>query len=251
MTNKRTIDNKNQAFNIFDKSLDDEMKMEERRNFLLSNKKLIISIVVAIITGMVFVQSWKSHLQSRQKIVANNFYNLKCEYYNNNRSSALELSKIIANDKASDGYATLARFVQAGILAESSSPECLAIYKEIAFDKKVSRFFSDFAFIRYVNISLDIKSADALENEINEMISHLGSIISQKSPWDLYARLSLAYCYLKMEKYDLALQTLEELDSIGISVELRDRVSTLINFTKQKIALQRSELHVTDDAKEK
>ena len=223
--------------NNLNKALEDEIKVENRRNFIKSNMKLIISVGVSVIVGITFLQFWKSHKYEQQKNAANDFYQMKYQYYSNNRSGALDLSKIIADNKASDGYAVLSKLVQAGILSESSNAECIEIYKEISLDKKISRFFSDFAYVRYVNILLDTKSIEVLENEIDSMINHLHELISTKSPWDMYIRLSLSYCYLKKEQYDMAVKTLEEMDRMGVAIELRDRVSTLLNYAKQKLAL--------------
>jgi len=116
------------------------------------------------------------------------------------------------------GYATLARFRSAALLAsQGDTPRAHNAYKAIFEGELVSPHLKDLARLRAAYLSLDFGGKDAV-------ITDLGDLPAKKSPLGAYAREVLALAYLSAKDYDKAIAEFDNLVSGSQTpVQLRAR----------------------------
>ncbi len=218
--------------NISGHYLENQSKSKSILEWMSSHKKTVITALMLCFFAVLWVYFAIQNKQEKYKIMANDFYNLKYSYYSGNISDALLRATTLAHGNSDSGYVVMAKFVQAGILHKDLDPKCLPILKEISDNKKISRFFRDYAYAMYANASLDIMTSEEIESKIHEIINTLQELINTGSPWEDYLSMSLSYCLLRIKDYDKAIHTLTNLKTKSLDIATKSKIYSLLNYAR-------------------
>ncbi|MDR2075074.1 MAG: tetratricopeptide repeat protein [Holosporales bacterium] len=198
------------ASDIFVESIQEEIRQENWKNLWDKYGKIItIAVVGSLIVTGVYNMWQKKDLEEREAISVK-FSNVQGMVMSGETEKVIDQIKELTNVNKAN-YALLAKFEYAASLLNSKNKEALSVYKSIFENKKADDLFKDLAYILYVNASIDLMDPKQLLSNMDNMIKILSGEKFVKGKWSLMAQESLAFCYLKIGKNDLARATLEKL----------------------------------------
>ncbi len=233
MFNKK---NNHMSLNEFDKqktdsfvdSIEEEIRNENWQRLWDKYGKLITYVSCAIIAGVGIYGMWQKQDRADREAISTRYTFIQSALVSGDNQSAISQIKELSGVSKRD-YATLAKFEYAAILKQNQDKKALSEYKEIFEDKKNNNILRDLAYIFYVNSALDLMPAKDLISNIDNFIKNLKEKYIGKS-WDLLAKESLAFCYMKQgdkEQAKIALMDLAK--THGITESMLERTKILLH----------------------
>ena len=213
-------------------SIQEEIRKENWQRIWEKYGKLISIGVSCILIGSIGYNVWqKQDLEDREAISAS-FTNSQNDLASNRTKTVLTGFKEIGKS-SKHNYAALAKFEEAAILMEKRDKEALEKYKSVFENSKVHESIKDLAYIYYINTALDLMPDEELKTQLSSFISNLSNKYVGKS-WDILAKESLAYCYLKQGDNDKARQILEELATTeDVPAGILERARELVQYLSE------------------
>ena len=214
-------------------SIEEEIRDENLQKMWKKYGKLFIYTVSAILIGTATYNMWQRQDLSEREAIASKFILVQNAIMSGNSTTALAELRGLANASKKD-YATLAKFEYAAILREKEQPDALIEYKSVYEDKKVNEIIRDLAYIFYVSSAIDLMSTKDIANNIDGFIEKLRDEHINKH-WNLLAKETLAFCYIKKGDKKMAKETLEALaKTTGISAGMAERAKILLNSMEEE-----------------
>ena len=228
-------DNKKEDKVIVDSFIDsiqEEINKENWKRIWEKYGKLISICVSCLLIGSIGYNVWqKQDLEDREAISAS-FTSAQNELAADRTKSAITSFKEIGKS-SKHNYAALAKLEYAAILREKQDKEALQQYKSIFENNKVNSSIKDLAYIYYINTAIDLMPEDELKTQLPSFISNLLSKYIGKS-WDILAKETLAYCYLKQGDTNKAKEILEELAKTeDIPAGILERARELVQYISE------------------
>ena len=209
-------------------SIEEEIRDENLQRMWQRYGKLVIYSVSAILIGVTVYNIWQRQDLAEREAIASKFILVQNEIMSGNSTTALSELRALSNASKKD-YATLAKFEYAAILREKEQPDALAEYKSIYEDKKVDEVMRDLAYIFYVSSAIDLMSPKEISENLDKFIEELKKNHVGKC-WDLLAKETLAFCYIKKGDKKMAQEALETLaKTTGIPENMAERTKILLN----------------------
>jgi len=209
-------------------SIEEEIRNENWQRLWDKYGKLITYISCAIIAGVGIYGMWQKQDRADREAISTRYTFIQSALVSGDSQSAISQIKELSGVSKKD-YATLAKFEYAAILRQNQDKKALEEYKQIFEDKKVNNILRDLAYIFYVNSSMDLMSTKDLFSEIDNFIKNLKEKYIGKS-WDLLAKESLAFCYMKQGEKEQAKTALMDLAKThGITESMLERTKILLH----------------------
>ncbi|MBQ9441286.1 MAG: tetratricopeptide repeat protein [Alphaproteobacteria bacterium] len=213
-------------------SIQEEINKENWQRIWDKYGKLISIAASIIVIGVIGHNVWQTQdLEDREAISAS-FTSSQNELAAEHTKTALTGFKEIGKS-SKHNYAALAKFEEAAILRAKQDKTALDRYKEVFENEKVNSSIKDLAYIYYINTALDLMPEKELETQLPSFISNLLNKYISKS-WDILAKETLAYCYLKQGDNEKARKTLEDLARTeNIPAGILERTRELIQYISE------------------
>lgn len=209
-------------------SIEEEIRNENWQRLWDKYGKLITYISCAIIAGVGIYGMWQKQDRADREAISTRYTFIQSALVSGDNQSAISQIKELSGVSKKD-YATLAKFEYAAILRQNKDKKALEEYKQIFEDKKVNNILRDLAYIFYVNSSMDLMSTKDLFSEIDNFIKNLKEKYIGKS-WNLLAKESLAFCYMKQGEKEQAKTALMDLAKThGITESMLERTKILLH----------------------
>lgn len=213
-------------------SIQEEINKENWKRIWEKYGKIISIGVSCLIIVSIGYNVWqKQDLEDREAISAS-FTNSQNDLAADRTKSALTGFKEIGKS-SKHNYAALAKFEEAAILREKQDKTALEKYKEVFENNKINNSIKDLAYIYYINTALDLMPEDELKTQLPSFISNLlGKYIGKY--WDILAKETLAYCYLRQENTEKAREALEELAKTeNVPAGMLERARELVQYISE------------------
>ena len=173
--------------------IDTKTRNEKVKDFLLKNKRLIISNLLIIILLVLGFYSYQIYSDSQRKLLSEKFNGAVIEYKNDDKSKTFSLMKEIVQDKDST-YSPLALYFIIDNELTNNSEEINKLFDFLINKTSLEKE------IRYLIIYKKALFNADLADE-NEMLDILKPIINSESVWKSHALYLMAeYFYSKNEK---------------------------------------------------
>lgn len=232
------IDDKNNGQNIskidqhkidhFIDSIEEEIKTENWQRLWMKYGKVATCAVAVILIGSAVFGMWQRQDREDREAISARYTLVQNSIMSGDHTTALAQMKALT-DIAKKDYATLAKLEYAALLREKQQIDALAEYKSIVDDKKINPVFKELAYILYVGSAIELMAPKDLNDNIDEFIKNLSEKYVGKY-WNLFAKETLAMCYIKKGDNKLAKTTLEDLaKTTGITDSMADRTRMLIH----------------------
>ena len=174
-------------------AINSNVRSEKIRNFLIKNKKTLISITITLILILLSFYSYQVYKADHKESLSNKYNAAVIEYKDSNKSNTILTMREIVEDK-DDTYSPLALY--------------FIIDKKLIEDKKEINNLFDIL-INKTNLENEIKNLIVYKKALfnadivseNELLDILNPIINSKSVWKSHALYLIAeYFYSKNEK---------------------------------------------------
>ena len=209
-------------------SIEEEIRDENLQRMWQRYGKLVIYTVFTILISVTVYNMWQRQDLSEREAIASKFILVQNAIMSGNNETALSELRALSNASKKD-YATLAKFEYAAILRDKEQPDALAEYKSIYEDKKVNEIMRNLAYIFYVSSAIDLMSTKEISKNIDNFTEELKKNHVGKY-WDLLAKETLAFCYIKKGDNKMAKEALEALaKTAGIPANMAERTKILLN----------------------
>ena len=173
--------------------IDTKTRNEKVKDFLLKNKRLIISNLLIIILLVLGFYSYQIYSDSQRKLLSEKFNGAVIEYKNEDKSKTFLLMREIVEDKDST-YSPLALYFIIDNELTNNSEEINKLFDFLINKTSLEKE------IRYLIIYKKALFNADLADE-NEMLDILKPIINSESVWKSHALYLMAeYFYSKNEK---------------------------------------------------
>lgn len=217
-------------YDSFIDSIHEEIKKENYKKIWDKYGKSISAFIGIILIATIGYNSWKKQDLADREALSYSFIQAQTEINNNNTDKALLKFREIGKS-SKQIYATLAKFEYAAALREKQDyNRVLKQYKDIFTNDKSPDELRHLAYIYYINNALDFMDNKELKQNIDKFIETLSNDFIGKE-WDLLAKESLAYCYLKLNKKSEAKKVLVQLAKTEkIPDGMLDRTRKLIQY---------------------
>jgi hypothetical protein len=165
--------------------VEEELKRDRQLELWRKYGKFAVAAAFVVVIGVASVIGWRQ-IQTNRQIEAGLLYSDALDLAARGKTAdALSAFKALS-DKGTEGYADLARFQEAALLARQGNEAAAAkVYDAIAKDTGTDPLFRDLALIFYALAVVD--RADAAELE-----ARLAPLGEKSSPWRSTAREVLA-----------------------------------------------------------
>ena len=204
------------------KEVDEELRQEHYAKLWKKYGSYIIAAAVAIVLASGGYTVWKDWRQSRQAEYGARFLESLSLASRGEREKALEGFAALARD-ANTGYATLARFEEAALLARGGDLDgAIAVYEALAADSSVDRIYRDLAVIHIALHRFD--AADPVE-----IMDRLAPLVADDNPWRFSAMELTALAARRAGDSGKARDLLQRItDDTAASPGLRARATELL-----------------------
>lgn len=220
------------VYDSFVDSIEEEIRKENYQKLWNKYGKLISTIVIVALLGVVGNSLWQKRDLSEKEAISAQFTVAQDALNAGKTEQALTHFKEIGKGKKIN-YATLAKFEYAAMLADKNDKKAIEQYKLMYEDKHVPSLFRDLAYIYYVNSSLELLDSNELKKELPNFIKELNDNYIGKK-WDFLARESLGYCYIKQCDYQNAKRVFSELAKMEkIPSGMLERTREIIQYLNQ------------------
>ena len=219
----------NEKADAFITSIEEEIRNENLQTIWDKYGKLITGASVAFLIAVGVYGMWQKQDASDREAISTKFSILQNTIASGvNPESYLPQLRELANVSKKD-YAVLAKFEYAAVLRKQEDDNALAQYKSIFEDRHVNPILKELAYIFYVNTCLDLMKPSDLINSVEMFIGDLSGKY-RDGFWPLLAQETLAFCYIKSDKTELAKKTLEELAKASeVPAGMAQRAKTILN----------------------
>lgn len=172
------------------KEIDEELRQDEFNKLWKAYGNYLIGGVLAIILSVAGFQGWQSYSMN-QRMERGELFDLARVLVTEDKVDEAIRAFADVSDGKSDGYALLARFRTAGLLAQSGDYAGAAdTYKSLAADSDLDQSYRDLAIVlgalQELNTSEDIG-----------LVSRLSALDTGTNPWRHNAREALGVSALK------------------------------------------------------
>lgn len=217
-----------QKTDSFVDSIEEEIRNENWQRLWDKYGKLITYISCAIVAGVGIYGMWQKQDREDREAISTRYTFVQSALMSGNNQSAISQIKELSGVSKKD-YATLAKFEYAAILRQNHDKKALEEYKQIFEDKKANNILRDLAYIFYANSSMDLMTTKDLFSEIDNFIKNLKEKYIGKT-WDLLAKETLAFCYMKQGEKEQAKTALMDLAKThGITESMLERTKILLH----------------------
>jgi len=211
----------------FVESIEEEIRNENWQIIWNKYGKVITYAASAVIIGVAVYSMWQRQDLADKEAISSRFTLVQNMIMSGDLNKAIPQIKALSTVSKKD-YANLAKLEYAAVLREKNDKEALVQYKALFSDPKVNSIVSELAYILYVNASIDIMPAKEILLNIDGFIKELSEKYS-KGHWSLIAKESLAFCYIKLGKNDLAKEALESLvKTTGVPNDMAERAKIIL-----------------------
>ena len=187
------------------REIDEELRQEHYEKLWKQYGKYIIALAVLLILGVAGYQGWKSY-DRNNRLTSSDAFVSSLRQGEKNPTDAETALRNLAKDGAS-GYALLARFHEAALLAKSGKrDEAGASYRTIASLGSAGALYQDLATLMESSLLLD----DGLDDDLNKRLS---ALMADSNPWRHAAKELVALAALakgETEKARTLLKTLAD-----------------------------------------
>lgn len=213
----------------FINSIEEEIRNENLQTLWDKYGKLITGVSVAFLIAVGCYGMWQKQDAADREAVSTRFSILQNTIASGaNPESYLPQLRELANVSKKD-YAIFAKFEYAAALRKQGDDSALENFQSIFEDRHVSQILRELAYIFYVNASLDLMKTSDLMNSMESFIKDLSEKY-KNGFWPLLAAETLAFCYIKSDKKDLAKKTLEEIAKASdVPAGIAQRAKTILN----------------------
>jgi hypothetical protein len=209
-------------------SIEEEIRSEDWQNIWNKHGKLITFAFFAIVVAAGAYSVWQRNDVADREAVSHRYSIVQGLISSGSSEKAIHQIRELANI-SKGSYSTLARLEYAALLRSSGDEEALAQYKQIAEDKKIDKIWNELAFIFYVNACMDMMPAPDLSRDLDGFIEKLMRLTEGK--WKLISLETLAFCYMKQGKKEMAKESLLTLaKTSGVPQNMAERAKILINY---------------------
>ena len=209
-------------------SIEEEIRNENWQRLWDKYGKFITYASCAVIAAVGVYGFWKKQEIAEREAISARYTLVQSAISSGDPESALSQFKELANVSKKD-YATLSKFEYAALLRYKNDKQALKEYQRIFEDKSANNILKDLAYIFYVNAALDLMPTKELMTKLDEFTSNLEKSYIGKT-WDLFAKESLAFCYIKKGDNEQAKKALMQLAKTpGITEAMLDRAKTLLH----------------------
>ncbi|MBR1944360.1 MAG: tetratricopeptide repeat protein [Alphaproteobacteria bacterium] len=213
-------------------SIQEEIRKENWTRIWDKYGKLISIAVSCILIGSIGYNVWQKQDLEDREAISTSFTNFQNELAADRTKRAMTGFKEIGKS-SKHNYAALAKFEEAAILKDKQDKAALDNYKAVFENDKVNSSIKDLAYIYYINTALDLMPEEELKTQLPSFIANLSSKYIGKS-WDILAKETLAYCYLKQGDNDKAIETLEALATTeDIPTGILERARELVQYISE------------------
>ncbi len=219
-------------FDSFVDSIDEEIRNENWQRLWEKYGKTITYASCAILVGVAVYGMWQKQDLADREAISSRYTFVQNAIMAGDNATALSQIKELSNVSKKD-YATLSKFEYAAVLRNAGQQDAIAEYKAIFEDKKVNAVLRDLAYIFYVNTAIDLMNATEIGKNMEDFIKNLKEKYIGKY-WDLFAKETLAFCYIKQGDKKSAKEALENLaKTTGISEAMAERTRMLLHTIEE------------------
>ncbi|MDR1476494.1 MAG: tetratricopeptide repeat protein [Holosporales bacterium] len=216
-------------FDGFVDSIEEEIRSENWLSIWNKYGKLVSYAAIALLIAVGVYNVWQRQDMADREAMSHRFSIIQNAIMSEKPEQILpQLKEFSASAK--EPYKTLSKLVYAANLRAKNDKSAVFQYKQLSEDENADKVFRDFAYIMYVSTSLDLMSVKEITRELDGFIDNL----SKKhvgGPWDMIARETLAFCYIKYGKNDLAKEELIKLAKTqDVPQAMAERAKTLVNI---------------------
>jgi hypothetical protein len=228
------MSNENKNLDSFIDSIEDDVRAENLRRFWSKYGKVTAYILCAAIALVGVYNVWQKQDGTEKEIISAKFTLIQNAIMSGNGNTVLsELKELSKTSKKN--YAIFAKFEYAALLREQKKVAALNEYRSIFEEKKIDDALRDLAYIFYVGAAIELMPTKELIASIEEFIHSLKERYVGKT-WDLFAKETLIFCYMKKgdnEQAKKALSTLAK--TTGITENMANRVKMLLHSLEDSL----------------
>lgn len=171
------------------REINDELRQENFAKFWKAYGAYILGLSIAIILGVAAFQGWKAYDTHRREKYGESLHTAFVQAARGNTDAAIKDLRALA-DKAGGGYAMIARFKEAALLAHGKDPaKAIAIYDSISANTALDPLYRDIATLEGAQTALNLSATDGAA-----VIKHIEPIEAADNPLRFTAReLHAAY----------------------------------------------------------
>lgn len=205
------------------REVDEELRRENWEKLWKSYGKYVIAAAVGIVLATSAVVGWREFSQYRNRQAGDAFAEIVARTEAEIAPSVAAADLARYAETAPDGYAMLARFREARLLAlDGDKAAALAVYDGLATDSDVEPLFQDLA--RLFAVRLQIGEADA-----GTLTAQLEPLTAEDNAWRYSARELKAIIALKAGDKEAARAAYTQLaDDLIAPQQLRARASEML-----------------------
>ena len=209
MENKNCKSCADRAHDSFVESIADEIRTENWQKIGKKYWKPIGVLLCVMVAGAGGYNSWNNNKRAEKDAISSQFFAAQSMIMSGDFEKGVTNLKHLIGVRNED-YAALSKLEYAAVLCNQKDNEALAVYRSVFSNEKSNVLLRDLAYVFYVNAALDMMSDEEIGVNIDEFINQLSGEYSN-SVWKILAKESLAFCYIKMGRNDLAKSELESL----------------------------------------
>jgi hypothetical protein len=173
------------------KEIDEELRQDKANEMWKAYGNYIIGGAVALILTVAGFQGWKTY-DTNQRIARGEAFDAARVLSSGKKTEEAIAAFGKVADGNSDGYAQLARFREAGLLAQNGDQAAaISIYKTLSENDALTLQYRDLAVVLGAFQELNSSSGE------RGLIDRLGGLTDAKNPWRHSAREALAIVALK------------------------------------------------------
>ncbi len=212
----------------FIENIEEEIRQENWQRLWDKYGKFITYASCVILAGAGFYGMWQRQDMADREAISAKYTEVQMNLMSGNPGIALNQLREISNVSKKE-YAILAKLDYAAIMRDQGDKKALAEFKSIYSDQKAHELYRGIAYIFYVNAALDLMTQAEIVTALPEFIKDLKASYKGKA-WDIMAKESLAFCYIKQGDKESAKQTLTEIaKSTNVPEAMLERCKILLH----------------------
>ncbi|NVJ93373.1 MAG: tetratricopeptide repeat protein [Methylocystaceae bacterium] len=172
------------------KEIDEELRQDKVTNLWKQYGSVLIAAIVCVVLGVAAYEGWKSYDLSTRTELSNKYAQALDLARKGDLDGATKSFQALA-DETDNGYDTLARMQQAGLLVrQNKMNEAATAYFQIAQNNDIDPVFKEMAIVLGALNGLDVM-------EPQDIIAHLQPLVGSASAWRHSATEITAYAQAK------------------------------------------------------
>lgn len=234
MINDKNIfhDEEDKKFDSFVDSIEEEIRNENWQRLWEKYGKLASIVLCSVLILIGVHNMWEKQDVKEREAISLKFTEIQSLIMSGDDNAAISQIRELSNSSKKD-YATLAKFEYAALLRTKKDRQALSEYKAIFEDKKVNETLRELGYIFYISSYIDMMTDEDVKSSIDGFIKTLKEEYVGKT-WDLLAKETLAFCYIKKGDDQSAKETLEALaKTTGIPNSMAEISKILLHSIKK------------------